>query len=168
MGSPTKAVSLHPGTSKPNRSGGSHENDWQRPSCHYFNSQKSRACSKCRAVSPANGRWISFKTRDFGRIPANSRLLPGRAQSRCFGQKRGRRREEKSLQGAQDWQRRLDPTDWGEVRALRGLSATAPSAATRGPFARCRVDLRRQRALPQPRRVDSVRRALPRAANCSA
>jgi len=41
---------------RPSRSGGSHATDWRCPSCHRFNSIKCRACAKCKAVSPANGR----------------------------------------------------------------------------------------------------------------
>ena len=41
---------------RPNRSGGSHDTDWRCPGCHHFNSIKRRACAKCKAVAPANGR----------------------------------------------------------------------------------------------------------------
>jgi hypothetical protein len=40
----------------PKRSGGSHEYDWRCPSCHHFNSEKRRACAKCKALAPMNGR----------------------------------------------------------------------------------------------------------------
>jgi hypothetical protein len=36
--------------------GGSHDSDWRCPHCHAFNSIKSRACSKCLAFAPRNGR----------------------------------------------------------------------------------------------------------------
>jgi uncharacterized paraquat-inducible protein A len=38
------------------RSSGDHDTDWRCPACHHFNSIKSRACAKCKAVAPANGR----------------------------------------------------------------------------------------------------------------
>ena len=41
---------------RPNCSGGSHWNDWRCPNCRHFNSEKRRACIKCRSVAPANGR----------------------------------------------------------------------------------------------------------------
>jgi hypothetical protein len=36
--------------------GGGHDDDWRCPSCHHFNSEKRRACAKCKAVAPMNGR----------------------------------------------------------------------------------------------------------------
>lgn len=39
-----------------NRHGGSHDHDWRCPSCRHFNSEKRRACAKCKSLAPANGR----------------------------------------------------------------------------------------------------------------
>jgi len=47
-----------------NRSGGSHDTDWRCPACHHFNSIKSRACAKCGAVSPRNGRLTRAELRE--------------------------------------------------------------------------------------------------------
>jgi hypothetical protein len=41
---------------RPKRSGGSHDNDWRCSHCRHFNSEKRRACAKCKAVAPMNGR----------------------------------------------------------------------------------------------------------------
>ena len=41
---------------RPNRSGGSHDGDWRCAKCRGFNSIKSRSCSKCGSLAPANGR----------------------------------------------------------------------------------------------------------------
>jgi hypothetical protein len=38
------------------RRGGSHDNDWRCPGCRHFNSEKRRACAKCKSLAPANGR----------------------------------------------------------------------------------------------------------------
>jgi hypothetical protein len=40
----------------PDQSSGAHDTDWRCPHCHHFNSIKRRACAKCKAFSPANGR----------------------------------------------------------------------------------------------------------------
>ena len=47
-----------------NRSGGSHDTDWRCPRCHHFSSIKSRACAKCKAVSPRNGRLTRAELRE--------------------------------------------------------------------------------------------------------
>ena len=40
----------------PDQSSGDHDKDWRCTHCHHFNSIKRRACAKCKAVSPKNGR----------------------------------------------------------------------------------------------------------------
>jgi hypothetical protein len=47
-----------------NRSGGSHDTDWRCPACHHFNSIHSRACAKCKRVSPGNGRLTRAELRE--------------------------------------------------------------------------------------------------------
>jgi hypothetical protein len=44
--------------------GGSHDDDWRCPHCRQFNSIKSRACAKCGAVSPRNGRLTRAELRE--------------------------------------------------------------------------------------------------------
>ena len=49
---------------QPNRSGGSHENDWRCATCRGFNSINSRSCSKCGSLAPANGRMTRRALRE--------------------------------------------------------------------------------------------------------
>jgi len=46
------------------RAGGSRDTDWRCRECRHFNSLKSRACSKCRTVSPTNGRLTRAALRE--------------------------------------------------------------------------------------------------------
>jgi hypothetical protein len=47
---------------RPNRSGGSHDNDWRCPYCRHVNSIKRQSCAEC-AKKPANGRMTKAARR---------------------------------------------------------------------------------------------------------
>jgi len=60
---------------RPKRSGGSHEYDWRCPHCHHFNSEKRRACAKCKALAPANGRLTRKALRERAEEHRNGAIL---------------------------------------------------------------------------------------------
>jgi hypothetical protein len=50
-------------TSRINRSGGSHDEDWRCPNCKHFNSAKRSLCAKCR-TSDLDGRMTRAELRE--------------------------------------------------------------------------------------------------------
>jgi hypothetical protein len=55
--------------------GGGHDDDWRCPSCHHFNSEKRRACAKCKALAPANGRLTRKALREVAEEHRNGAIL---------------------------------------------------------------------------------------------
>jgi hypothetical protein len=63
ISTPAEIISRAEQERKPNCAGGSHDLDWRCPHCRHFNSIKRRACAKCKAVSPKNGRLTRAELR---------------------------------------------------------------------------------------------------------